>query len=171
VGRLLRALWGELIGTVIPAVLIALVVYFFLAQATRVYGQSMEPTLHTNDRVILDKLTYRFRPPHRGDVVVIQVQKDGPRLIKRIVGLPGETISIHDGKVFIDGKPLEEPYLNQPTTGLMPPRHIPPGHYFVLGDNRRASNDSRSFGPVARDHILGRAVFRYWPPNAIGPIH
>ncbi len=169
--RAVRAVWGEFLGTILPALLIALVIHLFLAQATRVYGQSMEPTLHTNDRVILDKLTYRFRPPQRGDVVVLQLNKKGPHLIKRIVGLPGETIAIHDGRVYINGQPLDEPYLNGPTKGYLAPTHIPPGHYFVLGDNRQASNDSRSFGPVAREHIQGRAIFRYWPPQAIGFIH
>ncbi len=166
--RILQVLWSELIGTVLPAVIIALVIHLFLAQATRVYGQSMEPTLHTNDRVIVDKLSYRFHPPRRGDVVVVLLSKNSPHLIKRIVGLPGETIAIHDGKVYINGQPLDEPYLKGPTKGFMAPVHIPPGHYFVLGDNRQASNDSRSFGPVSRDQILGRAVFRYWPPHAIG---
>ena len=169
--RIGRALWREITGTILPAVLIAVVIHLFLAQATRVYGQSMEPTLHSEDRVILDKITYRFRPPQRGDVVVITLRKNYPHLIKRIVGLPGETIAIHDGRVYINGKPLEEDYLDKPTLGVLPPTRIPPMYYFVLGDNRSASNDSRSFGPVPREHIVGRAIFRYWPPTAIGLIH
>ncbi len=168
---LLRALWNEFTGTILPALVIAILIHLFLIQPTRVYGQSMEPTLHSEDRVLLDKITYHFRPPQRGDVVVLILRQDYPHLIKRIVGLPGETIAIHDGRVFIDGKPLKEPYLNHPTSGVLPPTRIPPMYYFVLGDNRGASNDSRSFGPVPRDHIVGRAIFRYWPPGAIGPLH
>ncbi len=166
--RLLRGLVSEVLGTLLPAVIIALLIHLFLAQATRVYGQSMEPTLHTNDRVIVEKITYRFRPPQRGDVVVVRVRGRSQPLIKRIVGLPGETIAIHDGRVYIDGQPLDEPYLARPTHGFLPPTRIPPLHYFVLGDNRDASSDSRSFGPVSKDDIVGRAIFRYWPPTQIG---
>lgn len=166
--RLLRGLVSEGLGTLLPAVLIALLIHLFLAQATRVYGQSMEPTLHTNDRVIVEKITYRFRSPERGDVVVVRVKDRSQPLIKRIVGLPGETIAIHDGRVYIDGRPLDEPYLSRPTHGFLPPTRIPPLHYFVLGDNRDASSDSRSFGPVAKEDIVGRAIFRYWPPTQIG---
>lgn len=165
---LARALLSEIVGTLLPAVIIALVIHLFLAQATRVYGQSMEPTLHTNDRVIVEKITYRFRPPQRGDIVVVQINGRSQPLIKRIVGLPGETIAIRNGQVYINGRPLQEPYLAQPTHGYLPPTRIPPLSYFVLGDNRDSSNDSRSFGPVPRDAILGRAFLRYWPPSQIG---
>lgn len=166
--RVARAVLSEVVGTLLPAVLIASLIYLFLAQATRVYGQSMEPTLHTNDRVIVEKITYRFHPPQRGDIVVVRVNQHSQPLIKRIVGLPGETIAVHDGRVYINGRPLNEPYLARPTHGYLPPTRIPPLHYFVMGDNRDASNDSRSFGPVPRENILGRAVFRYWPPSKIG---
>ncbi len=166
--RLVRGILSEVVGTLLPAVLIAVLIHLFLAQATRVYGQSMEPTLHTDDRVIVEKLSYRFHPPQRGDIVVVKVSGRSQPLIKRIVGLPGETIAIHDGRVFINDAPLNEPYLRSPTHGFLPPTRIPPMHYFVLGDNRDASNDSRSFGPVPRDAILGRAIFRYWPPHMMG---
>ncbi len=169
--RLLRGLLSEIFGTLLPAVLIAILIHLFLAQATRVYGQSMEPTLHTNDRVIVEKISYRLHPPRRGDIVVVRLSDRSQPLIKRIVGLPGETIAIRDGRVFINGKPLDEPYLAQPTHGRLPPTRIPAMHYFVLGDNRDASNDSRNFGPVPRESILGRALFRYWPPHQIGFLH
>ncbi len=169
--RMLKGLWSELVGTVLPAVIIALVIHLFLAQATRVYGQSMEPTLHTDDRIIIEKVSYYFHPPRRGDIVVVRVESRSNPLIKRIVGLPGETIAIHDGKVFINGKPLEEDYLGEPTTGYLPPTRIPMMHYFVLGDNRQASSDSRYFGPIPRKAIQGRAFFRYWPPGKIGFVH
>ncbi len=168
---LVKALFSEVINTLVPAVLIALLIHLFLAQATRVYGQSMEPTLHTNDRIIVEKVTYRFRPPQRGDIVVVQVYEGSQPLVKRIVGLPGEEIAIRNGRVYINGQPLEEPYLREPTLGYLPPTRIPPMHYYVLGDNRNGSSDSRVFGPIPRDRILGRALFRYWPPNAIGFVH
>ena len=171
ISRVLKGLWSELVGTVLPAIVIAIVIHLFLAQATRVYGQSMEPTLHTNDRIIIEKISYRLHPPRRGDIVVVRVDSRANPLIKRIVGLPGETIAIHDGKVFINGRALEEDYLPTPTAGYLPPTRIPLMHYFVLGDNRQASSDSRYFGPVSRDAILGRAFFRYWPPNKIGFVH
>ncbi len=91
-------------------------------------------------------------------------------LIKRVVGLPGDEVAIHDGHVYINGQPLDESYLNQDTRGNLAPRVVPPLHVFVMGDNRRASNDSRSFGPVHIDNILGRAWFSYWPPDAAGPL-
>ncbi len=169
--RLLRGLLSELFGTLLPAVLIAILIHLFLAQATRVYGQSMEPTLHTNDRVIVEKISYRFRPPKRGDIVVVKLNERSQPLIKRVVGLPGETIAIRGGRVFINGQPLDEPYVQTPTHGRLPPTRIPAMHYFVLGDNRDASNDSRNFGPVPRESILGRALFRYWPPHQIGFLH
>lgn len=168
--RMARTVLSEAVSTLLPAVLIAVVIHLFLAQATRVYGQSMEPTLHTDDRVIVEKISYRLHPPQRGDIVVVKLNGTSPALIKRIIGLPGETIAIHDGRVYINGAPLDEPYLHRPTHGYLPPTRIPPMHYFVLGDNRDASRDSRSFGPVPREAIVGRAFFRYWPPQAFGLI-
>lgn len=159
----------EALETLIPAVLLALVINVFLAQATRVYGQSMEPTLHTDQRIVVEKLSYKFHPPQRGDVVVLRLPQDPSELlIKRVVGLPGEMLSIHDGRVWIDGQPLDEPYLSQTTFGDRAPQVIPEDHIFVMGDNRGFSNDSRSFGLVPYDNIIGRAWFSYWPPDQIG---
>jgi len=168
-GSRVVAVLRELLETVVPAVLIAFFIHAFLAQATRVYGQSMEPNLHTNQRLIVEKISYRFHGPRRGDIVVLKrPDSDGELLIKRVVGLPGEEISVHDGRVYIDGRPLEEPYLSQLTRGHYGPVRVPPLHVFVLGDNRAASNDSRVFGPVHRNQILGRAWFCYWPLDEIG---
>jgi len=158
----------ELIESVLPALVIVLVVNVFLAQATRVEGQSMEPNLHNDQRLIIEKLSYKFHEPRRGDIVVIRrpYQSSEP-LIKRIIGLPGETVELNDGRVYVSGKTLEEPYLAQATLGRMPPRLVPEEHVFVLGDNRGASNDSRAFGTVPFDDIIGRAFVRYWPPSEI----
>lgn len=159
----------EILETVLPALLIVLVVNLFLAQATRVEGQSMEPNLHNNQRLIIEKVSYHFHPPRRGDIVVIKLpSRHSDPLIKRVVGLPGETIEIRDGYVYINGKILVEPYLEQLTFGNVSPHVIAPEHVFVLGDNRGASNDSRSFGEVKISYIVGRAWFRYWPLDEIG---
>ncbi len=169
-GFLLRAL-RELVETVLPAILIALFINAFLAQATVVRGQSMEPTLHDNERVIVEKISYWLRGvPHRGDVVVLRMDGARDMLIKRVVALPGETVSIQGGQVFVDGVPLTEPWAVRQGGPDYPPTLVPEGHVFVLGDNRSHSNDSRSFGPVPLANIVGHAVFVYWPPDEIGPV-
>jgi signal peptidase I len=159
----------DILETVLPAILIVLVVNVFLAQATRVEGQSMEPNLHNNQRLIIEKISYHFHPPRRGDIVVIRIaNRNTDPLIKRVVGLPGETIEIKDGHVYINGQMLTESYLEQLTYGNTGPHVIAPGCIFVLGDNRGASNDSRSFGEVQMSSIVGHAWFRYWPLDQIG---
>lgn len=166
--RILRAL-RDVLETIVPAVIIALLINLFLAQATRVYGQSMEPNLHTDQRLVVEKVSYDFHAPHRGDVVVLKVTDDAEDLlIKRVIGLPGETVEIKNGHVYIDGKILEEDYLSQETRGHYGPVYVPPLHVFVLGDNRGASNDSRAFGPVHLKHIIGRAWLSYWPVEDLG---
>jgi signal peptidase I len=167
----LAATLRDVLGTIVPAIIIALLIHVFLAQATRVYGQSMEPNLHTNERLVIEKLSYRFHGPRRGDVVVIKDPGGSSELlIKRVVGLPGERVTVADNRVFIDGVPLDEPYLNQPTQGSGRSWIVPPLSVFVMGDNRSASRDSRIFGPVPMDEIIGHALFRYWPLTDVGPL-
>lgn len=170
-GAWLRALARDILGTILPAVVIALLIHAFLAQATRVYGQSMEPNLHTNERLVIEKLSYRFHAPRRGDVVVLRDPGGSPELlIKRVVGLPGERVTIANGTVFVDSAPIAEPYLDQETQGGGRSWVVPPFTVFVMGDNRSASRDSRVFGPVDLDEIVGRALFRYWPLSEVGII-
>jgi signal peptidase I len=165
---LLQAL-REVAETVIPAVVIALIINLFLAQATQVLGQSMEPNLHSTQRVVVEKVTYRFaHGPRRGDIVVLALPEQSEMLIKRVVGLPGESIEVRSGRVYIDGKPLDEPWTVNPGGGSYGPHTIPPLHVFVMGDNRGASNDSRNFGPVAIEHVVGHAWFSYWPLEDVG---
>jgi len=161
----------DIAETLLPAVLIAIVINLFLAQATRVYGQSMEPSLHSDQRLVIEKLSYRFHGPRRGDIVVLKLpERSTELLIKRVIALPGERIEIRDGSVYVDGVLLDEPYLSQNTAGVMPSQVVPPFHVFVLGDNRRASNDSRAFGMVPLDHIVGKAWVRYWPLGQLGSV-
>jgi signal peptidase I len=161
-----------LIETVVPALLIAIAINLFLAQATQVQGQSMEPNLHTAQRLVVEKVTYHFHGPRREDIVVIDIPEAGPELlIKRVIGLPGDTISSQDGQVFINGEPLDEPYVTRPGGRDIPEQVVPPLHIFVMGDNRQFSNDSRNFGPVPIDHVIGRAWFSYWPVEQLGPVH
>ena len=133
---------------------------------------SMEPNLHTDQRLVVEKLSYRFHGPQRFDVVVLKLPCQGDELlIKRVIGLPGETVEVRGGKVYINGEPLEEPFLQQE----MRPGHdirvvVPPLHVFVMGDNRNHSNDSRNFGTVPIDNLIGRAWLSYWPPEEIGPV-
>lgn len=157
---------------VIAAALLHLVTAFFL-QPVRVEGDSMQPGIHDAERIFINKFSYRFGSVRRGDVVVFTAPSDpGKTCIKRVVGLPGETIRISGGSVYIDGERLEEPYVVPATRseGDIDGFTIPGGNYFVLGDHRDFSNDSRNWGPIPGDLILGRAVLRYWPPSAFGLI-
>ncbi|MGE5604004.1 MAG: signal peptidase I [Nitrososphaerales archaeon] len=171
IGAWLGGALRDAAGTIVPAIVIALLIHVFLAQATRVYGQSMEPNLHTNERLVIEKFSYHFHGPRRGDVVVLRDPGGTPELlIKRVVGLPGERVTLADGKVYIDGQPLDEPYLNQSTQGGGRSWVVPPLSVFVMGDNRSASRDSRIFGPVPLEELIGRALFRYWPFGEVGPV-
>lgn len=166
---LLRRVAREVAETVVPAIVIALLINLFLARATRVLGQSMEPTLHSSQRVVVEKVTYRFlHGPRHGDIVVMDMPDQAEMLIKRVVGLPGETIEVRGGYAYVDGTQLDEPWIRRPGGRDFGPLTIPPLHVFVLGDNRGASNDSRSFGPVPIDYVVGRAWFSYWPPELVG---
>jgi signal peptidase I len=161
----------EVLGTVLPAVLIALVINLFLAQATVVRGQSMEPTLCDSERVVVEKITYRFlHGPRRGDVIVLRVTGQDDLLIKRVIALPGEKVAVQGGKVYINDQPLDESWTFREGGLDYAPTLIPPLHVFVMGDNRGHSNDSRSFGPVPVDQIFGRAWMAYWPLERVGRI-
>ena len=160
----IKTLIRELFESIIPAVLIALLLNMFVVQPTKVRGQSMEPTLHSNEYLLVEKISYRLRPPRRGDVVVFKYPRDeSENYIKRVIAVPGETVEIVSGRVYINGQPLVEPYLLQLPRESMPPTRIAEGKLFVLGDNRLNSNDSRAFGMVDASEIVGRAWLRYWP--------
>lgn len=156
--------FAELLESILPALSVVLAVNLFLAQPRVVHGQSMEPSLHEAERVIVDVLSLRFRQPERSEIIVLDLDKAGePPLIKRVIGLPGDLVEIRDGGVYLNGALLDEPYLDGTTPGYLAPQRVPEDHVFVLGDNRPNSNDSRYFGMVSYDQIRGRALLRYWP--------
>ena len=170
IGGGLLHLLREVLETILPAILIALLINVFIGQATRVEGMSMEPSLHTDQRLVVEKVSYHFHGPQRFDIVVLKLPEQGDDLlIKRVVGLPGETLDFHDGRVYVDGQVLDEPFIGVDTgPGRTESLIVPPLHIFVLGDNRSHSNDSRNFGPVPIDNIVGRAWLSYWPPEEVG---
>jgi signal peptidase I len=161
---------------VVGAVAVALIIKTFLLQAFYIPSPSMEPTLKVGDRVLVNKLSYKVHDIHRGDIVVFKRPPNAPSgdindLIKRVVALPGETVEAHDGKVFVDGKQLDEPYLPEGTlTPNFAPKEVPPKQVFVLGDNRQNSEASNIFGPIDESLIVGRAFVRVWPISHIGGI-
>jgi signal peptidase I len=153
------------------SVLLAFIVIVFLYQPVQVEGTSMMPRLGNHERIFINKFVYRFEPIKRGDVVVFWYPLDTSKsYIKRVVGLPGEWVTIQDGRVLVNGKSLAEPYV--PPSYLdrqsYPPVRVEPGHYFVLGDHRDSSNDSRVWGTVEQRYIYGKAVFVYWPLSQMG---
>lgn len=146
--------------------LIAITITLFVMQGYRVSGACMEPHLWTGERVLVSKMAYALGGPRRGDVVVFRYPRD-PRqtFVKRVVGLPGETVAIQNGQVFVNARALPEPYRVNAAHGDMPPRFVPHDQYFVMGDNRDFSDDSRFWGQLPAHEILGRAVACYWPPK------
>ncbi len=155
------------------AIGLALVIIVFLYQPVKVEGTSMAPLLSDQERIFINKFVYRFEPIQRGDVVVFWYPLDHSKsFIKRVVGLPGETVEIRQGAVYVDGKFVPEPYVPRQYEDLSDfgPKSVPPDSYFVMGDHRISSNDSRVFGPVGSGYIYGRAVFAYWPVEHFGSL-
>jgi signal peptidase I len=186
----LRQIARELVVLVVTALVIAVVVKSFVAQAFYIPSGSMLPQLQINDRVVVSKVSYHLHDPHRGDIVVFDAPGGGPKdtaplperavrsviqsiglaapstdeYIKRVVALPGERVEGHAGKILIDGRELVEPYLPKGViTGDFSAVIVPPGTLWVMGDNRGNSADSRVFGPIPRSTVVGRAFTRVWP--------
>jgi signal peptidase I len=160
----------EYAKTLLTSLALALFIITFIAQSFRVDGVSMMPTLHHGDRLMIDKLSYRFREPQRGEIVVFRYPANPRhRFIKRIIGLPGDIIEGRNHTLYLNGQPLAEDYTNDRTYGDFGPIVVPDGRYFVMGDNRNNSEDSRypDVGPVPRHLLVGRAMFQYWPLTRI----
>ena len=168
----------ETLQTIVIFASLFVFIYFFAVQPHQIQGDSMLPNFINGEYILTDKISYRFNEPRRGDVVVFKAPND-PRkdYIKRVVAVPGETISLQNNTIYLNGEPLSEEYLsnNEVINGGAylsegSVADIGPGRYFVLGDNRDQSQDSRSWGPVATSEIVGKVFFRYWPPKAIGTL-
>lgn len=193
---------------ILETVALALVIFIALqgtVQNFQVIGSSMEPTLSSGQRLLVNKLVYLqispqlarwltpwrdtpddgskvflFHPPHRGEVIVFLpprrsegggiLNSGNQDYIKRIIGLPGDTVTVERGQVYVNGVPLDEPYLSSSVDYEMAPRVVPPGHYFVLGDNRNQSSDSHVWGMLPGENIVGKAIVVYWPPGQWGSL-
>lgn len=160
------------------ALVIALFLRFFVAEPRFIPSDSMEPTLHIGDRLLVEKVSCRFHPPHAGDIIVFQpppqLREYGytgqQAFIKRIIATPGHTVAVAHYQVFVDNRPLEEPYILEPPAYDMPPITVPPNTVFVMGDNRNDSNDSHVWGFLPQDNIIGLARFRFWPLVRLGRV-
>ncbi|MBE2225062.1 MAG: signal peptidase I [Anaerolineae bacterium] len=165
---LIRRFTLELFSTAVRAGILAFLIIYFIAQTHIVHGYSMEPNLHENQRIIVEKVSYRFEMPNRGDIVVIDVADSDVPLIKRVIGLPGESVGIVNGQLIVNEQVLNEPYLSPFPTYNYPITIVPDDHIFVMGDNRPVSRDSRSFGAVSLDAVRGHAWVSYWPLEDVG---
>ena len=151
----------------------ALVIIIFLYQPVKVEGTSMAPLLSDQERIFINKFVYRFEPIDRGDVVVFWYPLDRSKsFIKRVIALPGDTVEIRSGHLYLNGQEVREPYVPKSylDENSYAPRRMEADEYFVMGDHRDSSNDSRMFGPVSRDYIYGKAVFAYWPADHFGSL-
>lgn len=166
-----KSLVRQYLEAVGVAAILAALVIAFVAQSFLVEGASMRPSLTDGERVLVDKITYRFREPMRGEVVVFRYPKDVSRkFIKRIIGIPGDVVEVRAWTVYLNGEPLHEEYILGPTYHDFGPVVVPPGTLFVLGDNRNQSEDSRdpTVGFVPHTLLVGRAILTYWPLDQIG---
>ena len=166
----------EIIKTLGTAAVLAFGIRTFVAEARYIPSSSMEPTLEINDRLIIEKISYLLRSPQRGDVVVfsptetLREQKFKDAFIKRVIGLPGDTVEVKGGTVYVNDRPLREKYIEEAPEYKYGPVTVPEDKYLVLGDNRNNSYDSHYWGFVPRKNLIGRAVIRFWPPNRVGGI-
>lgn len=152
----------EILQTALISLGIFFFVYIFLVQPHRVKGESMVPNFGDGELLLTEKVTYRLYRPQRGDVIVFQAPGRKVDFIKRVIGLPDEEIKVENGSIYINGQKLDEPYETQFTEGTLK-LTVPQNEYFVLGDNRGASSDSRSFGSIKKNTIRGKAWLVYWP--------
>lgn len=164
-----KSLVREIFETLLLTAAIYLLVNFVTGRF-RIDGDSMQPSMHNGQYVLISKLSYRLGEPQRGDVIVFRFPNDPDRdFIKRIIGVPGDTVEIANGGVRVNGSLLNEPYISDPPTysGTWP---VGPDQYFVLGDNRNYSSDSHAWGLLSESSIIGKAWFVYWPPQTWGPV-
>ncbi len=158
----------EILKTIVISVAITLIITTFIAQITQIRGRSMEPSLIDGERVVNVKIVYRIEKPKRGEVIIFKPPfRTKENYIKRIIGLPGEKVEIKNGYVYINDKLLNEPYIVNRSHDNWGPKIVPPNKYFVLGDNRVNSSDSRVWGFLPKENIIGKAILIFWPLNKI----
>jgi len=173
----------EVVETLVLTLVVFLVIQNFIAQPFQVQGSSMETTFLDGQYVLVDRLSHVWSPYARGQVIVFHppegAGESGYPFIKRVIGLPGDTVALQDGKVLVNGTILDEPYAYRDENGVTEPTEpltevsswtVPPGDVFVMGDHRQASEDGRAFGPIPISSVIGRVLIRYWPLSAFGPI-
>jgi signal peptidase I len=168
-----KASFGVWIRDLIISLAISAFIIVFLYQPVKVEGTSMMPSLEDQERIFVNKFVYRLEPIERGDIVVFRYPRDPSKsYIKRVIGVAGDHIRIESGQVYVNGQPLDEDYVPPAyaDTRSYPDTVVPPNSYFVLGDHRSMSNDSRDFGPVNQSYIYGKAVFGYWPMDKLGRV-
>jgi signal peptidase I len=154
------------------AALLLLIVFAVMGMRPgQVTGFSMEPRIESDEFVLINALAYRFGPPQRGDIIAFRHERSAPSVyLKRVIGVPGDRIEIVRGSVSVNGAPLAEPYVAFPDARSFPPVTVPPAAYYVLGDNRAKSDDSRAWGFVPASDVIGRAMAGVWPPSHAGPL-
>jgi signal peptidase I len=175
--RAIAAFFDFLQGIVVVLALLVMV-YLFIMSPQEINGASMEPNFHDGEYILTSKILYKFQQPQRGDVVIFKSPANKEiDYIKRIIGLPGDTVFIKDNSFYVNGQIVEEPYLAQDTpifggSYLSEGQSVvvPPDSFFVAGDNRAHSSDSREFGPIAETDFIGTAIFRYWPFSELGSL-
>ena len=175
--RAIGAFFDFLQGIVVVLAILVMV-YLFIMSPQEINGASMEPNFHNGEFILTNKILYKFREPQRGDVVIFKSPGNKEiDYIKRIIGLPGDTVSVSNNAFYVNGQKVEEPYLASDTpifggSYLAEGQSVvvPPGSYFMAGDNRAHSSDSREFGPIAETDFIGTAIFRYWPFSQMGTI-
>src|SRR3989338_6092099 len=174
----MRYLIKEWVEPIVIVVILALIVRVFIVQAFKIPTGSMKPTLNENNRIFVNKYIYRFKEPQRGDIIVFKYPEDPKKdFIKRLIATGRETVEIADGDILISGKRVDEPrikaiyYYNRGDFGQTKQKiTVPKDCFYALGDNSASSRDSRYWGFVPKKYIIGKAVFRYWPLNAIGKV-
>ena len=167
---MVKSVLREVLETVVFTLIIFLLIQTFVRNF-RVVGTSMEPNLHNGQYLVIDKIGYKLGDPQRGDVVVFEPpMRPDEDYVKRVIGLPGEMVEIQRGQIFINGAPLEEPYVVRPGSYSMDARRVGENELFVLGDNRNSSSDSHSWGMLPENKLVGRAWLCYWPPTRWGVI-
>lgn len=178
VGKSILNFVMDILETVVFVGSLFIVVYLFVAQPNQVKGTSMVPTFEDSDYIFTSKITYKMRPYHRGDVIVFK-SPGNPDIeyIKRVIGIPGDSVMVQDSEVYVNGRQLVEPYISAKTNlwdGGFSKNGVPVkvgnGMLFVMGDNRPRSSDSREFGPITQESVIGQVIYRYFPPSKMGVI-